>query len=211
MVFMSQHFPKLPPLVPQRGTASSRALCQKLFIAQGWQIQGEIPNLAKAVAIVSPHTSNIDAWYGFLAVAALGLKITVLGKDNLFKPPFKPLLNWIGIIPVQRNSAHGLTQQVVNRIQQTNEIWIGLAPEGTRKKATQLKSGFYHIAHAANIPIVMLSFDYDHKTIHCLGIFYPSGNYPQDLEKILQCYAGHFSPKNPQWLAEPLQKLMKQS
>ena len=85
MVFMSQHFPKLPPLVPQRGTASSRALCQKLFIAQGWQIQGEIPNLAKAVAIVSPHTSNIDAWYGFLAVAALGLKITVLGKDNLFK------------------------------------------------------------------------------------------------------------------------------
>ena len=211
MVFMSQHFPKLPPLVPQRGTASSRALCQKLFIAQGWQIQGEIPNLAKAVAIVSPHTSNIDAWYGFLAVAALGLKITVLGKDSLFKPPFKPLLNWIGIIPVQRNSAHGLTQQVVNRIQQTNEIWIGLAPEGTRKKATQLKSGFYHIAHAANIPIVMLSFDYDHKTIHCLGTFYPSGNYTQDLKKILQHYVGHFSPKNPQWLAEPLQKLMKQS
>lgn len=207
---MSQHFPKLPPLVPQRGTISSRALCQKLFIAQGWKIQGEIPNLAKAVAIVSPHTSNIDAWYGFLAVAALGLKITVLGKDNLFKPPFKPLLNWVGIIPVQRDSAHGLTEQIAATIQRKQQIWIGMAPEGTRKKASKIKSGFYHIAHAAAIPIVMFALDYDHKTIHCLGTFYPSGNYTQDLERILQHYVGHFSPKNPQWLAEPLQKLMKQ-
>ena len=80
---MPQYFPDLPPLVPQRGTAFSRTLCRKLFLGQGWTVVGEIPNLPKAVAIISPHTSNIDGWYGFLAIGGLGLKITVLGKDTL--------------------------------------------------------------------------------------------------------------------------------
>ncbi|MCH7305876.1 1-acyl-sn-glycerol-3-phosphate acyltransferase [Acinetobacter higginsii] len=208
---MPQHFPDLPPLVPQRGTAYSRALCKKLFLGQGWTVVGEIPNLPKAVAIISPHTSNIDGWYGFLAIGGLGLKITVLGKDTLFKPALKPLLNWAGLIPVHRDSAHGLTEQVVTTIHQHDKIWIGMAPEGTRKKAEKMKSGFYHIAHAAGIPIVMFAFDYDHKTIYCLGAFTPTGHYQQDLEHIMQRYVGHFSPKNPDWLAEPLQKLVKKN
>lgn len=208
---MSQHFPELPPLVPQRGTSYSRALCKKLFLSQGWKVIGEIPNLPKAVAIISPHTSNIDGWYGFLAIGGLGLKITVLGKDTLFKPPFKPLLNWAGLIPVHRDSTNGLTEQVVAEIQKCDRIWVGMAPEGTRKKAEKMKSGFYHIAHAAGIPIVMFSFDYDHKMIYCLGAFTPTGHYQQDLEKIMCFYQGHFSPKNPNWLAEPLQKLVKKN
>jgi len=208
---MSQHFPELPPLVPQRGTSYSRALCKKLFLSQGWKVVGGIPNLPKAVAIISPHTSNIDGWYGFLAIGGLGLKITVLGKDTLFKPPFKPLLNWAGLIPVHRDSTNGLTEQVVAEIQKCDRIWVGMAPEGTRKKAEKMKSGFYHIAHAAGIPIVMFSFDYDHKTIYCLGAFTPTGHYQQDLEKIMVFYQGHFSPKNPNWLAEPLQKLVKKN
>jgi len=187
---MSQYFPDLPPLVPQRGTAFSRALCRKLFLTQGWTVVGEIPNLAKAVAIISPHTSNIDGWYGFLAIGGLGLKVTVLGKDTLF---------------------NGLTEQVVATIQKYDKIWVGMAPEGTRKKAEKIKSGFYHIAHAAGIPIVMFAFDYDHKIIYCLGAFTPTGHYQHDLKQIMQRYVGHFSPKNPHWLAEPLQKLVKKN
>lgn len=208
---MPEDFPDLPPLVPQRGTAYSRALCRKIFIHQGWKVAGEIPNLPKAVAIISPHTSNIDGWYGFLAIGGLGLKVTVLGKDTLFKPPFAPFLNWAGLIPVHRDSAHGLTEQVVTTIQKYDKIWVGMAPEGTRKKAEKMKSGFYHIAHAAGVPIVMFSFDYDHKTIYSLGAFTTTGHYQQDLEKIMKCYEGHFSPKNPHWLAEPLQKLVKKN
>ena len=208
---MSQYFPELPPLVPQRGTSYSRALCKKLFLSQGWKVVGEIPNLPKAVAIISPHTSNIDGWYGFLAIGGLGLKITVLGKDTLFKPPFKPLLNWAGLIPVHRDSTNGLTEQVVAEIQKCDRIWVGMAPEGTRKKAEKMKSGFYHIAHAAGIPIVMFSFDYDRKTIHCLGHLNPSGNYDEDLQKIFERYKGKISPKNRNWLAEPLQNLVKKT
>ena len=73
----------------------------------------------------------------------------------------------------------------------------------------KMKSGFYHIAAKANIPIVMFSFDYDHKTVHCLGYLTPSGNYDEDLAKIFERYEGKISPKNRNWLAEPLQNLVK--
>lgn len=206
---MLQHFPRLPNLVPSRGTAATRLLCQKLFLAQGWTFEGEFPNLPKAVAVVSPHTSNIDGWYGFLVIGALGLKVNVFGKDSLFRFPFKSLLKWIGIIPVKRNSTNGLTEQAVEKIHSTDKIWIALAPEGTRKRAEKIKSGFYWIAYQANIPIVMFSFDYKHKKVYCLGTMQPTGNYEADLEYILKQYQGKFFPKKPEWLALPLQKLLE--
>lgn len=182
---MTQFFPDLPDRVPQRGTALSRRMCRQLFLAQGWRIEGEFPNVPKAVAIIAPHTSNLDAWYGFLAIGGLGIKITVLGKDSLFTPVSTPVLNWLGLIPVQRSKRTGLTEQVVQAIEQHERIWIGMAPEGTRKQASTFKSGFYHIALKAHIPIVIFSFDFDHKTIYCLGAFSPTGDYQQDLTAIM--------------------------
>ena len=208
---MSAHFPTLPDQVPARGSSLSRNIFKKLFLAQGWSFEGEFPNLPKAVAIISPHTSNIDAWHGFTALLGLGIKITIFGKHTLFKTPLKPLLEWIGVIPVNRSIQQGTTQQIINFINSQEQIWVGMAPEGTRKQAESFRSGFYRIAVGANLPIVMFAFDYDHKTIYCLGVFQPTGNYEQDLEQILNLYAGKFSPKNPDWLAKPLQNRMKNS
>lgn len=205
----TQLFPVLPDQVPSRGSTLSRAIFKKLFLAQGWKFDGEFPNLAKAVAIISPHTSNIDAWHGFLALLGIGIKITIFGKNTLFDTPLKPLLDWVGVIPVQRENPHGLTREITEIVQATDQIWIGMAPEGTRKKADKIRSGFYYIAYEAQIPIVMFSFDYAKKTIHCLGVFEPSGDFETDLEKILKIYDGKFSPKNPEWLALPLQKHWK--
>lgn len=205
----ASYFPVLPPHVPTRGSTLSKQFFRQLFLAQGWSFSGEFPDLPKAVAIISPHTSNIDAWHGFTALLGLGIQITVFGKHTLFKTPLKPLLKWIGVIPVNRTSPHGLIDQIVQIIQAKEQIWVGMAPEGTRKSATSIKSGFYRIAVAANIPIVMFAFDYDQKTIRCLGVFYPSGDFSQDLPKILACYTGQFSAKNPEWLAKPLQTLVK--
>ena len=208
---MSAHFPTLPDQVPARGSSLSRKIFKKLFLAQGWSFEGEFPNLPKAVAIISPHTSNIDAWHGFTALLGLGIKITIFGKHTLFKTPLKPLLEWIGVIPVNRSIQQGTTQQIIDFIDTQNQIWVGMAPEGTRKQAASFRSGFYRIAVGANLPIVMFAFDYAHKTIYCLGVFQPTGNYDQDLEQILNLYAGKFSPKNPDWLAKPLQNRMKNS
>ena len=208
---MSAHFPTLPAQVPARGSRLSRNIFKKIFLAQGWSFEGEFPNLPKAVAIISPHTSNVDAWHGFTALLGLGIKITIFGKHTLFKTPLKPLLEWIGVIPVNRSIQQGTTQQIIDFIDTQNQIWVSMAPEGTRKQAASFRSGFYRIAVGANLPIVMFAFDYDHKTIYCLGVFQPTGNYEQDLEQILNLYAGKFSPKNPEWLAKPLQNRMKNS
>ncbi|WP_111885591.1 1-acyl-sn-glycerol-3-phosphate acyltransferase [Acinetobacter sp. CFCC 11171] len=205
----TQLFPVLPDQVPSRGSPLSRAIFKTLFLAQGWKFDGEFPNLAKAVAIISPHTSNIDAWHGFLALLGIGIKITIFGKNTLFDTPLKPLLDWVGVIPVQRENPHGLTREITEIVQATDQIWIGMAPEGTRKKADKIRSGFYYIAYEAQIPIVMFSFDYVKKTIHCLGVFEPSGDFETDIGKILKIYDGKFSPKNPEWLALPLQKHWK--
>ena len=208
---MSAHFPTLPDQVPARGSSLSRTIFKKMFLAQGWHFEGEFPNLPKAVAIISPHTSNIDAWHGFTALLGLGIKITIFGKHTLFNTPLKPLLEWIGVIPVNRSIQQGTTQQIIDFIDTQEQIWVGMAPEGTRKQSESFRSGFYRIALGANIPIVMFSFDYNRKTIHCLGVFQPTGNYEQDLERILNRYVGKFSPKNPQWLAKPFQNRIKNS
>lgn len=194
---MSIKFPKLPPLVPHRGTRLSQNFFRSIYLSQGWEMHGEFPNLPKAVAIVSPHTSNLDAWYGFLALLGLDIKITIFGKHTLFETPLKPILKWIGVMPIVRNSPQGYTQQIADIIKNQERIWIGMAPEGTRKSAEKIHSGFYHIAHEAQIPIVMFAFDYEHKIIRILGTFNTTGDYEKDLEDILNCYKGNFSPKIP--------------
>ena len=206
---MSIKFPKLPPLVPHRGTTVSQNFFKSIYLAQGWEMHGEFPNLPKAVAIVSPHKSNLDAWYGFLALLGLDIKITIFGKHTLFKTPLKPILEWIGVMPVERNSSHGYTQQIAEIMRKEERIWIGMMPEGTRKEAEKFRSGFYHIAHEAQIPIVMFALDYQKKVIRILGTYETTGDYEKDLEGILECYKGNFSPKNSKWLAKPLQKLLK--
>lgn len=205
---MNNKFPNLPDQAPHRGSKWSRFIFKYIYLALGWRFVGEFPNLPKAVAIISPHTSNFDGLYSFLAMLGLGIRVTIFGKDSLFKTPFNKILSWIGVIPVQRDSPHGLTQQIVNIINHEDKVWIAMAPEGTRKSAEHIRSGFYHIAIGANIPIVMFAFDYDHKTIRCLGVIKPSGQYEHDLNQILAHYRGNFSPKNFKRLAKPLKNLL---
>ena len=202
-------FPQLPPHVPARGSKLSRAFFRRLFLAQGWRLEGEFPDLPKAVGIISPHTSNIDAWLGFNALLGLGIQIKIFGKDSLFRTPLKPVLEWIGVVPVVRDSPQGHTRQIVDIIEKSQQIWVGMAPEGSRKAPDKIRSGFYHIAKAAHLPIVMFSFDYDIKTIHILGVSHLTGDYEYDLEQIYQHYQGKFSAKNPDWVAKPLQKPLK--
>ena len=206
---MSQNFPSIPDQVPQRGNTTSRNIFKNLYLVQGWGFEGEFPNLPKAVVFIAPHTSNYDGLYAFLAMLGIGIKVTIFGKDSLFKTPLKSLFEWIGVIPVHRDSPHGLTQQIIDVIQQQDKIWIAIAPEGTRKKAEKIKSGFYHIAMGADIPIVIFSLDYDKKQIHCLGILQPTGDYEKDLQDILERFKGKFSPKRLHLLSRPLQKLWK--
>lgn len=182
--------PALPPSLPRRGNGLSRLLGRSCLAAAGWRIEGEIPDRRKLVAIVAPHTSNWDFVLGIVAVFALGLRVRFLGKHRLFHPPLGWLMRWFGGTPVVRESAQGAVAQAVAMINNERSVVLGLAPSGTRTRGSPWRSGFYHIAHAARVPILPVAFDGARRTIRLFAPFEASGDYEGDLIRLMALYEG---------------------
>jgi len=196
-------FPQLGNQVPQRSSSTSRLFWQKVTQLQGWQVLGEIPNIPHAVLIAAPHTTNMDGILGIQLALALGLDVSIMFKEELYRAPLRGLWDWGNAIPVNRASATGLVEQMCEIFKQRDKFWLAIAPEGTRKSATTWKRGFYHIAVAAQVPIVMVGFDYAKKAVIFLGLFEPTGDFDADLPKILAFYKG-LTAGNPDNLSLPL-------
>ena len=143
-----------------------QAIFRFLFRLSGWKIQGAFPDLKKYVIIVAPHTSNWDFIVGLQARAKLRMqKARYLGKDSLFKPPFGWIFYKLGGYPVDRSSRQNIVEKVVEIFEKHDSFILTLAPEGTRSKVEKLRTGFWYIAHEANVPIVPCGFDYPTKTV----------------------------------------------
>ena len=182
--------PKLPPRMPHRGNAFSRALGYALFALAGWRFEGEFPNEPKIVAIVAPHTSNWDFIIGISAVYALGLDVRFLGKHTLFQPPLGWLMRWFGGVPVNREAPQGLVPQAVEAISRANAMFLAITPAGTRSSTKPWKSGFYHIAHAAHVPILPIAFDGERRTIRLFPPVETSGDHALEVPKLRSLYDG---------------------
>ena len=182
--------PPLPDCLPGRGNAFSSSVSRALLGLARWRIEGDFPPRPKMVAIVAPHTSNWDFIVGILAVFAIGIRVRFLAKHTLFKPPLGPLMRWFGGMPVDRKAPHGLVPQVVEAIEKMPSIFLAITPAGTRSSTKPWRSGFYHIAVAARVPIFPVIFDGPNRAIRFLPAFEPSGNYEADLPKLLALYAG---------------------
>jgi 1-acyl-sn-glycerol-3-phosphate acyltransferase len=182
--------PSLPPSMPRRGNAFSRALGRALLALGGWRIEGEFPDRPKLVAIVAPHTSNWDFIVGISAVFALGLRVRFLGKHTLFHPPLGSLMRWFGGLPVNREAPQGLVPQAVEAIGQAGAIFLAITPAGTRSSSKPWRSGFYHIAHAAGVPILPIAFDGGRRTIRLFAPIETSGDYAHDMPQLLALYDG---------------------
>jgi len=182
--------PKLPPSMPRRGNAFSRALGHACLALGGWRIEGEFPDRSKMVAIVAPHTSNWDFIIGISAVYALGLDVRFLGKHTLFRPPLGWLMRWFGGVPVNREAPQGLVPQAVAAIREADAIFLAITPAGTRSSTRPWKSGFYHIAHAARVPILPIAFDGEHRTIRLLAPVETSGDHADEVPRLRALYDG---------------------
>ncbi len=200
------HLPILGENVPQRASSKGRAFWEKVTRLQGWRMLGDIPNIPKAVVIGAPHTSNMDGVYGIEFALGLGLDVSIMVKDELYRPPFRAMLDWVNAVPVHRASATGLVEQMCDSFNKRDKFWLFIAPEGTRKSAPCWKGGFYRIAVAAQVPIVLLGFDYEQKAFIFLGVFEPTGDFEADLPKILAFYKG-LKGGNPDSLSLPLRNL----
>lgn len=154
----------------------------------GWKVVGDIDdNLKKCVIIAVPHTSWWDFFLGIFSRGILKKEINYVAKKELFMFPFGYFFKWTGGTPLNRQKKENKVESIV-RIFNENEVFrLAIAPEGTRKKVTEWKTGFYYIALQANVPIIPVAFDYGKKEVVYHKPFYPTGNIESDL-KILQSY-----------------------
>jgi 1-acyl-sn-glycerol-3-phosphate acyltransferase len=152
--------------------------------AMRWRVAGEIPNLRKFVIIAAPHTSNWDFVVGIAAKLALGLRVLWLGKDSLFVGPFAPLLRALGGIPVDRMASNNVVVSIVQEFARREQFVLALAPEGTRKKVKRWRTGFYHIAHAARVPIITVALNGKARALELGPPFYTTGDVDSDLVEL---------------------------
>ena len=163
----------------------------------GWKLQGSLPpNGAKSVLIAAPHTSNWDLPYTLMVAFALKLNIYWMGKAQIFRWPFGGVMRWLGGIPVQRDKSNNLVAVSIEAIKAADgPLQLIVPPEGTRSKTRYWKTGFYHIAVGAQVPIVMAYMDYGRKISGLGPVFQPTGDVDADMAAIKAFYAP-FKGKN---------------
>lgn len=162
----------------------------------GWKIIGELPDLKKYIFVVAPHTSNWDFIIGVFVRGIKGFKSNFLAKRSLFKPPIGWFFRWMGGHAVDRSRSTRLVDQVIGIFNEEKEFRLAIAPEGTRKQVNEWKTGFYHIAVGAGIPLLPVVFDWEHKEVKIMDPYYPSGDQDQELAEIKSYFKG-VKGKNP--------------
>ncbi len=176
----------LPLVAPLLRRTSGRLL--RLL---GWRVEGELsPRATRCVVIAAPHTSNWDFPYTLLAAFALGMHIRWLGKASLFRAPFGGVMRWLGGIPVQRDRANNLVASSVAALQGApGPLQLVVAPEGTRSRTTQWKTGFHRIAHGAGLPIQLAYLDWGERRCGLGPLVDASNDVDADLVRIKAFYA----------------------
>jgi 1-acyl-sn-glycerol-3-phosphate acyltransferase len=185
----------LDPRVPEVGETVPRthgpllaALGRFMMRLRGWRFEGEVPDEPRMILLVAPHTSNWDFLTGLWAKFALQLKAGFLGKHTLFWWPLGAFLRSIGGIAIDRSRPAGITEDSTVAFRESERLMLVIAPEGTRSKSKKWKSGFYRIAVAAGVPILLVAFDYPRRVIRLGPLFHPTGDYEKDLARIQSHY-----------------------
>lgn len=156
----------------------------------GWRVEGSLPELPKFVLLGAPHTSNWDFML-FLALAFhLQADVRYMGKAELFRSPIGGFFRYCGGYPVERNKSQGLVEQMAGIMQESERFILVIAPEGTRHKVREWKTGFYHIARRADVPVVAAFIDGINKICSIGPTFQLTDNLESDLKAIQSFYAG---------------------
>ena len=160
------------------------------FKVLGWHLVGTFPDLQKCVVIVVPHTSWWDFLLGLLVREIIGENIHYIGKKSLFDPPFGWFFRWTGGTPIDRSKSSDTVSAIARIFNDGEQFRLALSPEGTRKKVAEWKSGFYYIARAAQVPIVLVAFDYGKKQVKISEPRFPTQDKEADFKGYMNFYKG---------------------
>jgi 1-acyl-sn-glycerol-3-phosphate acyltransferase len=168
-------------------TRSTGRTLLRLF---GWRVEGELPNIPKCVAIAAPHTSNWDFFFIICAMFAIELRAHWIGKHTLFRWPWGSYMRFLGGTPINRTKTEGIVDQIAKTMNRHERYFLGLAPEGTRKRVKRWRTGFYHVARQAGVPILLIYLDYERKVVGIGPTFEPTGDIDRDMTEIREFYRG---------------------
>lgn len=180
---------ELPSRMPHLRDSLRRRTCRLVLRLAGWSLVGEFPDVPQAVLIAAPHSSWWDGVWGLLMKVAIGADVNFMAKQELFRWPLGSLLRRLGGMAIDRGATKGVVEQMIDQFHQRDALWLGIAPEGTRKHVVRWKSGFWHIAHDAGVPIVTAYFNYPDKTIGVGPLFETSDDMTADLLRLRAFYA----------------------
>jgi len=173
-----------------------------LYKKLGWKSELTVEFPDKYIMALAPHTSNWDFVLGQLFCLAEGVRIGFMMKKEWFFWPLGPIFRKLGGIPVYRNKNTSMTQAVANAAKEADKFALCITPEGTRKPVRDWKKGLYYIAYGAEIPILLISADFEKKLIKCTKKFVPTGNYDEDIKEIKAYYKGVKGKKPDNFMCE---------
>ncbi|MEO0399986.1 MAG: lysophospholipid acyltransferase family protein [Pseudomonadota bacterium] len=165
-----------------------RWVCYVFMKAAGWRFEGDWPSADKAVVIAAPHTSNWDGIYMLASAGYYRVPLRWMGKKELTEGPFGNVVLWLGCVPIDRTSKNDVVKQMADAFEMRDAMMLAVPPEGTRSKTREWKSGFYHIAARAGVPMILTVLDFGTKTVRISGLFIASGDYDADLPAIQAHY-----------------------
>lgn len=155
----------------------------------GWRIDGKIDsNVKKCVIIVVPHTSWHDFYIGVFTRGILQQQMNFVAKKELFIFPFGMYFKWMGGQPLNRVKNEGKVEAITRIFSEQQEFRLAIAPEGTRGKVDEWKTGFYFIAKEAGVPIIPIAFDYKKKVVKIHKPYMPTENMEADFSYLYSLY-----------------------
>lgn len=181
--------PPLPPRAPRLNVHFWRWFCRGLLQLAGWRLVGTLPDLPRLVVIGAPHSSYWDGVWGLLMRTALGLDINIMIKREVLDGPLGVVLRPLGMIPIDRGAAKDVVTQMRERFASHPRMWLGIAPEGTRKPVAQWKTGFLRIAGAAGVPVLPVFMDYPNRRFVLGEPIQPSDDAEADMARIRALFA----------------------
>jgi len=177
-----------------------RLICRAFLRLAGWKVCGDWPQLGKVVLVAAPHTSNWDGLFMLAAAGYYRVRLRWMGKASLTRGPFGWLIKALGCVPIDRSQSHDVVRVLSEALRESDRMVLAIPPEGTRSAVKTWKSGFYHIAVAAGVPILVSVLDYGSKRISLAAVVYPSGDYEADLPIVQAFYAKAMGKNRAQFL-----------
>jgi 1-acyl-sn-glycerol-3-phosphate acyltransferase len=171
------------------GSLTAKLIARSFLKLTGWRAEGARPAESRFVLIAAPHTSNWDLPYLLALAIVFDVKISWMGKHVLFRPPMGWIMRRLGGIPVVRHRRGNMVSDLAQLFERSDSLALVVPAEGTRSYVSHWKSGFYHIARAANVPILPSYLDYSRR---CGGFgppLFPTGDIPSDMDEVRDFYS----------------------